>query len=81
MATLAPDFKNITESLLQQIKDFDHKVEARSVGTVTAVYDGIALVDGLADVKANELVEFGNGIAGLALDLQAKLVGVVVMGD
>ncbi|MCC6602527.1 MAG: F0F1 ATP synthase subunit alpha [Anaerolineae bacterium] len=81
MATLAPDFKNITESLLQQIKDFDHKVEARSVGTVTAVYDGIALVDGLADVKANELVEFSNGIAGLALDLQAKLVGVVVMGD
>lgn len=81
MATLAPDFKNITESLLQQIKDFDHKVEARSVGTVTAVYDGIALVDGLADVKANELVEFGNGIAGLALDLQAKLVGVVIMGD
>ncbi|VAW42809.1 ATP synthase alpha chain, partial [hydrothermal vent metagenome] len=72
---------NITESLLQQIQDFDHKVEARSVGTVTAVYDGIALVDGLADVKASELVEFSNGAAGLALDLQADLVGVVVMGD
>ncbi|VAW38840.1 hypothetical protein MNBD_CHLOROFLEXI01-2614, partial [hydrothermal vent metagenome] len=42
MATLAPDFTNITESLLQQIQNFDHKVEARSVGTVTAVYDGIA---------------------------------------
>ena len=81
MATLAPDFKNITESLLQQIQDFDHKVEARSVGTVTAVYDGVALVDGLADVKASELVEFSNGIAGLALDLQDKLVGIVVMGD
>lgn len=81
MATLAPDFKNITESLLQQIKDFDHKVEARSVGTVTAVYDGVALVDGLADVKASELVEFSNGVAGLALDLQDKLVGIVVMGD
>ncbi|MBK8903351.1 MAG: F0F1 ATP synthase subunit alpha [Anaerolineaceae bacterium] len=81
MATLAPDFKNITDSLLQQIQDFDHKVEARSVGTVTAVYDGIALVNGLADVKANELVEFSSGVAGLALDLQAKLVGVVIMGD
>ncbi len=81
MATLAPDFKNITDSLLQQIQDFDHQVEARSVGTVTAVYDGIALVDGLADVKASELVEFSNGAAGLALDLQAGMVGVVVMGD
>ncbi|MEZ4593447.1 MAG: F0F1 ATP synthase subunit alpha [Chloroflexota bacterium] len=81
MATLAPDFKNITDSLLQQIQDFDHRVEARSVGTVTAVYDGVALVDGLQDVKASELVEFENGVAGLALDLQDKLVGVVVMGD
>ncbi len=81
MATLAPDFKNIADSLLQQIQDFDHQVEARSVGTVTAVYDGVALVDGLADVKASELVEFSNGAAGLALDLQATLVGVVVMGD
>ncbi|MBK7893355.1 MAG: F0F1 ATP synthase subunit alpha [Candidatus Promineifilaceae bacterium] len=81
MATLAPDFKNITDSLLQQIQDFDHQVEARSVGTVTAVYDGVALVDGLQAVKASELVEFENGVAGLALDLQDKLVGVVVMGD
>ncbi|MCP4415055.1 MAG: F0F1 ATP synthase subunit alpha [Chloroflexi bacterium] len=81
MATLAPDFNSITESLLQQIENFDHKVEARSVGTVTAVYDGIALVDGLADVKASELVQFSNGAAGLALDLQTDLVGVVVMGD
>jgi F-type H+/Na+-transporting ATPase subunit alpha len=81
METLAPDFNSITESLLQQIQDFDHKVEARSVGTVTAVYDGIALVDGLADVKASELVQFSNGVAGLALDLQTDMVGVVVMGD
>jgi F-type H+-transporting ATPase subunit alpha len=81
MATLAPDFNNITDSLLKQIQDFDHHVEARSVGTVTAVYDGVALVDGLKDVKASELVQFSNGISGLALDLQAELVGVVVMGD
>ncbi len=81
MATLAPDFKNITESLLKQIQDFDHRVEARSVGTVTAVYDGVALADGLADLKFQELVEFSNGVAGLALDLQPGVVGVVVMGD
>lgn len=81
MATLAPDFKNITDSLLDQIRDFDHRVETRSVGTVQAVYDGVALVDGLADVKASELVQFSSGVAGLALDLQSDQVGVVVMGD
>lgn len=81
MATLAPDFKNITESLLKQIEDFSPKVEAQSVGTVTAVYDGVALADGLDEVSANELVEFSNGTIGLALDLQAKSVGIVIMGD
>lgn len=81
MATLAPDFKNIADIFLKQIQDFNPVVEARSVGTVSAVYDGIALVGGLADVKAGELVQFSNGTAGLALDLQAGSVGVVIMGD
>lgn len=81
MATLAPDFKNITDSLLKQIEGFDFEVTARSVGTVTAVYDGVALVDGLADAKSMELVQFSNGVAGLALDLQAGSIGVVIMGD
>lgn len=81
MASLAPDFNNITESLLQQIEEFDYKAEARSVGTVEAVYDGIALVSGLEDVKANELVQFSNGVTGLALDLRADVVGVTIMGD
>ena len=48
MATLAPDFKNIADSLLEKIKDVDHTVETRSVGTVDAVYDGVAIVSGLA---------------------------------
>ncbi len=81
MATLAPDFKSITDSLLEQIKEFDRKVEARSVGNVISVGDGVAFVGGLADVKASELVEFSNGVAGLALNLEPDNVGVVVMGD
>ena len=82
MTTLAPDsFKNIADSFLQQIKDFDHVIEARSVGSVTSIFDGVALVDGLADVTAGELVQFSNGVAGLALDLQPGTVGVVIMGD
>jgi F-type H+-transporting ATPase subunit alpha len=81
MTTLAPDFKNITDSLLEQIQDFDPKVEARSVGNVISVGDGVAFVNGLADVKASELVEFSNGVAGLVLNLEPDNVGVVIMGD
>ncbi|MCB8935513.1 MAG: F0F1 ATP synthase subunit alpha [Anaerolineae bacterium] len=81
MATLAPDFQRIADSLLDQIKTFDHQVASRSVGTVSAVYDGVALATGLAEVAANELVEFSSGVAGIALDLQEDSVGIVVMGD
>lgn len=81
MAALAPDFKSITESLLGQIEKFEHKVETRSVGNVTSVGDGIALVSGLAGVKASELVQFENGVSGLALNLEPDSVGVVIMGD
>jgi F-type H+-transporting ATPase subunit alpha len=81
MATLAPDFQRIADSLLDQIKSFDHKVASRSVGTVSSVGDGVALASGLADVSANELVEFSSGVAGIVLDLQPDAVGIVVMGD
>jgi len=81
MATLAPEFKNIADTLLEQIEGFSHKVEARSAGTVDAVYDGVALVSGLADAESGELVQFSTGVAGLVLDLQADSVGVVIMGE
>jgi len=71
----------MTDSLLDQIRDFDHKVASRSVGTVKAVYDGVAIATGLADVEASELVQFSNGTAGLALDLLKDSVGIVIMGD
>jgi F-type H+-transporting ATPase subunit alpha len=81
MAALAPDFKSITDSLMEQVNEFDHKVASRSVGTVKAVYDGVAIATGLADVEANELVQFSNGVSGLALDLLKDSVGIVIMGD
>ncbi|MDX1663887.1 MAG: F0F1 ATP synthase subunit alpha [Candidatus Promineifilaceae bacterium] len=81
MASLAPEFQNIADSLLQQVEAFDRKVEAQSVGTVDSVYDGVALVSGLTNVTAMELVEFPNGTIGLALNLEPDSVGVVVMGD
>lgn len=81
MSTLAPGFENIAESLLRQVEDFEKKVEARSVGTVISVGDGIALADGLADVTASEIVIFSNGVAGLTLNLEPDNVGIVIMGD
>jgi len=81
MTTLAPGFEDITESLLKQVEEFEPIIEARSVGTVISVGDGIALADGLADVKASEIVEFSSGVAGVTLNLEPDNVGIVVMGD
>lgn len=81
MATITPDFKGIADSLLDQVKEFEPEVKARSVGTVISVGDGIARASGLAGVKANEIVEFSNGVAGVALNLEPDSVGIVVMGD
>jgi F-type H+-transporting ATPase subunit alpha len=81
MTTLAPGFEDITESLLKQVEEFEPSIEARSVGTVISVGDGIAHADGLADVKASEIVEFSNGVAGVCLNLEPDSVGIVVMGD
>ncbi|MFN2138506.1 MAG: F0F1 ATP synthase subunit alpha, partial [Candidatus Promineifilaceae bacterium] len=81
MAALAPDFKNLADSILEQIEGFDHSVKSRSVGTVQAVYDGVAIATGLADVGASELVQFSSGVVGLTLDLLEDSVGIVIMGD
>ena len=81
MASIAPEFINIAESFLKQIQEFKPTLATQSVGTVISVYDGIALADGLADVKSMELVEFSNGVTGLALNLEPDNVGIVVMGD
>ena len=81
MATVAPDFQKITDALLEQIEGFEYQLTSRSVGTVRSVGDGIALAEGLADVKASELVEFSNGVRGVALNLEPDNVGIVIMGD
>lgn len=81
MAPLTQNFADIADSLLKQIEGFDYKSEARSVGTVVSVGDGIAVANGLADVKASELVEFASGELGIALNLEEDAVGIVIMGD
>jgi F-type H+-transporting ATPase subunit alpha len=81
MTTLAPGFEDIADNLLKRVEGFEKRVEARSVGTVISVGDGIAVANGLADVRASEIVQFSNGVAGVALNLEPESVGIVVMGD
>ena len=71
----------ITADLRSQIESFKPSLEVRDVGNVTEAGDGIARVSGLADVRAQELVEFANGVMGIAFNLEQDNVGVIIMGE
>ena len=71
----------ITADLRSQIESFKPSLEVRDVGNVSEAGDGIARVRGLADVRAQELVEFANGVMGIAFNLEQDNVGVIIMGD
>src|SRR5512136_1358642 len=71
----------ITKIIQQQIEGFTKEVDIREVGTVTSVGDGIARVYGLDRVMSNELLEFPNGVYGLALNLEEDNVGAVLLGQ
>jgi F-type H+-transporting ATPase subunit alpha len=73
--------KDISESLQQQIEAFEPKVELRDIGTVYEAGDGIALAHGLAEVQSQELVQFENGVMGIAFNLEAESVGITIMGE
>jgi len=71
----------ISAILKQQIADFGTEADVAEVGQVLSVGDGIARVYGLDKVQAGELVEFPNGVKGMALNLESDNVGVVIFGD
>jgi F-type H+-transporting ATPase subunit alpha len=71
----------ISELIKQRIKNFDAKAEARDVGTIIALTDGICRIHGLADVQYGEMIEFPENSFGLALNLEQDSVGAVVLGD
>src|SRR3984885_9262753 len=71
----------ISAILKQQIANFGTEAEVAEVGQVLSVGDGIARVYGLDSVKAGEMVEFPGGIRGMALNLEADNVGVVIFGE
>jgi len=71
----------ISDLIRQRIQNFEAKAEARDVGTIVALTDGIVRIHGLADVQYGEMLEFPGGVAGLALNLEQDSVGAVVLGD
>jgi F-type H+-transporting ATPase subunit alpha len=71
----------ISEIIKKRIDQLDVTSEARNEGTIVSVSDGIILIHGLADVMYGEMVEFENGVFGMALNLERDSVGVVVLGD
>jgi F-type H+-transporting ATPase subunit alpha len=78
--TIRPD--EIREALARFVEEYEPAGVAREeVGTVTECGDGIARVEGLPSAMANELLEFENGVRGLALNLDVREIGVVILGE
>src|SRR4051794_41564652 len=78
MAIRSDEIVSIIKSSIDQ---FDAATETRSVGTVVEVGDGIAQIYGLQDALASELLEFPDGVMGMALNLEEETVGAVFLGD
>jgi F-type H+-transporting ATPase subunit alpha len=73
--------KQIASDLQKKIDTFEPKVGLSDVGTVLAAGDGIARASGLEKVKSQELVQFANGVMGIAFNLEKDSVGIIIMGD
>src|SRR5438270_52341 len=71
----------ISRVIRDQIANFDAEAQVSEIGTVLSVGDGIARIYGLDNVQAGEMVEFDNGTKGMALNLEADNVGVVIFGS
>ena len=73
--------QEIVSLIRRQIEEFGGDLSLVDVGTVVQVGDGIASIQGLQGVRSNELLDFGNNILGLALNLESDLVGAAILGD
>ncbi len=73
--------KQITGDFHKQIEGYRPDISISDIGTVLEAGDGIARVEGLANVKSQELVQFSNGVIGITFNLEKDSVGVIIMGD
>ena len=78
MATRGQD---IVSLIKRQIEEFGGDLALVDVGTVVQVGDGVASIQGLQGVGSNELLDFGNDVVGLALNLESDIVGAAILGD
>jgi F-type H+-transporting ATPase subunit alpha len=81
MAELTISAADIASALKHNLEGYEPSLEARTVGRVAEVGDGIARVSGLPDAAVNELLEFEDGSVGLALNLDEESIGAVILGD
>ncbi|OGW57313.1 MAG: F0F1 ATP synthase subunit alpha [Nitrospirae bacterium RBG_16_43_8] len=73
--------EEISQLIKKQIADFEKRVDVSEVGTVTYIGDGVAKVYGLDNCMSMELLEFPNGVFGMALNLEEDVVGAVLFGE
>jgi F-type H+-transporting ATPase subunit alpha len=79
MAQIKAD--EITKLIRDQIENYESKVSVDEVGTIISLGDGIARIHGLDKVMAGELLQFGHGVSGLAMNLEEDQVGAVLLGE
>src|SRR3989338_8982780 len=72
---------HIVENLKKEIENFKSILKVEKVGNVIEVFDGIAKISGLSDVKSSEMVTFPNAEVGVVLNLEEDSVGVIILGD
>ena len=73
--------QEIVSLIRRQIEEFGGDLTLVDVGTVVQIGDGIASIQGLQGVRSNELIDFGNDILGVAMNLESDLVGAAILGD
>src|SRR5664280_1661059 len=73
--------KQIASDLQKKIESFEPKMGIADIGKVLEAGDGIARATGLANVRSQELVQFANGVMGIAFNLEHDAVGIIIMGD
>src|SRR6516162_8651920 len=72
---------NLLQEIEAQIAGAKTAVAKQNVGVVREIGDGVARIEGLADAMLNEMLDFGNGVTGLALNLEETEVGAIILGD
>ncbi len=72
---------HVVESLRKEIEAFKIETKIEKVGKVLEVFDGIAKISGLSDIKSSEMIVFSNGAVGVALNLEEDAVGAIILGD